>query len=113
MVHVRLHTPTPLINVHLFFQVNLREVMDDVRKHYSKADRSLLGFFGCLTYLKNGYRWGALPAVQEERQRQTLVFPQIIDQPMVEVGVSRCFFTSRSFQRAHSDLRLVNFLQNY
>ena len=57
--------------------------MDD---HFTKADPKLTGFLTCLTFLKNGYRWAALPVLPEEKERESLTFPDNINLPLDKVS---------------------------
>ena len=59
--------------------------MVDVYQRWSTSNRQMLGLLGCLAVLKNAYRWGGLPTTQEDRQRTTMKFPDVIDRPITEV----------------------------
>ena len=63
--------------------------MADIYQHWSTSDPQALGLLGCLAVLKNAYRWGALPALPEERQRTTMKFPDVIDRPITEVRAKK------------------------
>ena len=61
--------------------------MIDVEAHLRKDDQKLTGFSACLFFLKNSYRWGAVPAPKEEHERTSMTFPEKLELPVQKVSI--------------------------
>ena len=79
------------IEFQLFIQVDLPEVMKEVHRRMRTNDPVFLGFLAPLSYMVNLYRWGSIPATDQERKPKMLQFPEALWTPFKTVRLENSY----------------------